>query len=173
MSEFVKSSSAVELAKEQESHQETDSRQRSDQRYQALIQATSQAVWLWDPQGIESDFRGSKRWWEQLTGQTEQEQNATESSWLDVVHPEDRETADRIWKTSISTGTIYDSEYRVRGRNGDWRYIKVRGVPIRNPDQSIREWVGTLDDVTEHREAAKENERLLQMAELKRRDSRN
>lgn len=134
---------------------------RSEERYRALVEAASQAVWSWSPAANTGDFSATHRWWEELTGQSPEEQRANDNGWLNVVHPDDRATAATAWSTSIITGIPYEVEYRVQARTGGWRYIRARGVPIRGPDGQVREWVGTLDDVTGQR-AAEEAARLTE-----------
>ncbi|WP_162672245.1 PAS domain S-box protein [Gemmata massiliana] len=129
---------------------------RSEARYRALVEASSQAVWSWSPQEANGDFEGTMRWWADVTGQSVEEQGRTGTAWLDVVHPDDRAAAGTAWGTAIATGTPYEVEYRVRGREGGWRYIKARGVPIPGPGGPPREWVGTLNDVTDQRRAEAE-----------------
>ncbi len=46
-----------------------------------------------------------------------------------------------------------DTEYRVRHINSDWRWMKVRAVPVLNPDGTVREWVGMNSDITERKQA--------------------
>ncbi len=124
---------------------------RSEQRYRALIEATSQAVWSWSPEGANREFESTQKWWEEITGQTPEEQSGIHSAWLEAVHPEDREAAGAAWGKALTMGTLYEMEYRVRARDGGWRHIHARGVPIFGADGSVREWVGTLNDVTDSR----------------------
>ncbi len=140
---------------------------RSEARYRALAEASSQAVWGWSPDGSSGDFSATQAWWAELTGQTPEEQSDKTTGWLAVVHPDDREAAGSAWETSLATGRPYDVEYRVTARAGGWRHVRARGVPVRVPDGAILEWVGTLDDVTERRvaEAARrEGEERLRLA---------
>jgi PAS domain S-box-containing protein len=125
----------------------------SEARYRALVEATSQAVWSWNPSGDPGDFALSQQWWSDLTGQTPTEQNSDANNWLNAVHPDDRGRVAAAWATSVNTGALYDAEYRVRAKAGGWRHIHARGVPVREADGAIREWIGTMDDVTEQREA--------------------
>lgn len=141
----------------------------SDKRYRALIEATSQVVWSWSPHGGKNDFERSQKWWEELTGQSIDEQSASGESWLDVVHPDDRTAAAEAWATAISTGARYDSKYRVRGRKNNWRQVRARGVPVCGADGVVTEWIGTLEDVTDQYEHLIERERLLAEAEAERR----
>ena len=144
-----------------------DALRRSEARYRALAEASSQAVWSWSPGGVNADFQNTMRWWEEVTGQTVEEQGRRHDSWLDVVHPDDRDAAGKAWGTALATGSPYDVEYRVRAKEGGWRHVKARGVPIPGPDGTALEWVGTLQDVTEPRRAdaaRREGEERLRLA---------
>jgi PAS domain S-box-containing protein len=100
-----------------------DTLRGSEERYRALVEATSQAVWSWSPDGANGDFERTQQWWEEVTGQTPEQQRGSHTAWLDVVHPEDREAAGAEWRTALATGVPYDVGYRVRARDGGWRHI--------------------------------------------------
>ena len=134
--------------------QTEDALRRSEERYRALAQASNQAVWSWDPETGAGNFDETQRWWEEITGQSPADQAGV--GWLDVVHPDDYEKAQANWTTSMTTGAVYDSEYRVRSLAGGFRYIRATGVPVREPDGKVREWIGAMTDVTVAREAERE-----------------
>jgi PAS domain S-box-containing protein len=129
---------------------------RSEERYRALVEATGQAVWSWSADGTAGDLSRAEKWWEEVTGQTREEQRENPGAWLEVVHPEDREAARAARETALDQGKRYDIEYRVRARSGGCRHIHARGIPIRTAEGSVREWVGTLDDVTDRRRSVVE-----------------
>ena len=101
--------------------QSEDALRRSEARYRALVEASSQAVWSWSPGGVNVDFQNTMRWWEQVTGQSIAEQHSTDTAWLDMVHPDDRDVAGTAWDSARVTGVAYDVEYRVRAKEGGWR----------------------------------------------------
>ncbi|HEY9404448.1 MAG TPA: PAS domain S-box protein [Pyrinomonadaceae bacterium] len=123
-------------------------------RYRSLVNATSQVVWTTDAGGGVEDIPA----WRAMTGQTKEEVNG--SGWLAAVHPEDRERAAALWRRAVETCSIYTTEYRVRQRDGRYRDFGVRGVPVIAEDGNLREWVGTLTDVTE-RKRQEETQRFL------------
>ena len=144
---------------------------RSEARYRALAEATSQAVWFWDPATGGGQFETTQRWWEEITGQTPEEQQG--EGWLERVHPEDRERARAAWTTSMTAGVPYQVEYRILDRAGGARSVLSRAVSVRGPDGEIREWVGSLSDVTEqrreeaaHRESAERLSLAMSAADL-------
>ena len=84
--------------------------------------------------------------------------------WLETLHPDDREPTRKFWLDSVAEHHPYDIEYRVRRRDGEYRWFKTRGVPIRDSDGTIIKWFGTGTDITELREtqeALRERERQL------------
>jgi PAS domain S-box-containing protein len=142
---------------------------RSDQRFKALVEAIGQVVWSWSTDGKANDFDASRRWWEELTGQSAADQAASSDSWLDMVHPDDRAVAASAWNNAKNSSTTYDHEYRVTSRHGGWRHVRARGVPILAPEGNAQEWVGTLEDITDERRAKSERDRLLAEADAERR----
>jgi PAS domain S-box-containing protein len=120
----------------------------SEARYQALVEAVCDDVLTlgpWDGRGASEEIL---RWWERLTGQT-REMQAREGSWLEAVHPEDRERVRAAWAESATSGGPYYIEYRIRGRQGGYRHILVRGVPVRQPHGNPGEYAGMLADITD------------------------
>jgi two-component system NtrC family sensor kinase len=114
----------------------------SEQRYRSLIQATSQLIWTADPQGRTIVDLPE---WRAYTGQSIAE--IMGYGWLDAVHPEDQEPARRAWVHAILNQSPYENVFRVRSYTGDYRYFISRGVPLLNPDGTIREWIGTCNDI--------------------------
>jgi PAS domain S-box-containing protein len=143
-----------------ERRQAEEALRASEERYRALVKATSQVVWSLNPSALSGDFANVQLWWERVTGQTLEEQRQSALAWLDVVHPDDLDRVSTAWTESLKTGTAYDLEYRVRGRTGGWRIIHARGIPVPAAMGESREWVGTLDDITEVRQAEETRERL-------------
>ena len=123
---------------------------QSEQRYRALVTASAQHVWRTNEQG-ESLFVNAA--WLELTGQNEHETHGF--GWTDVLRPDDRTLCQQLWKQALLTKSLYESEFRVRTREGEYRVFESRGVPILDPDGRVREWVGTNTDVTERKKAEK------------------
>jgi PAS domain S-box-containing protein len=123
--------------------------QHSREKYRALVIATTQVVWTSDAQGRVTSATES---WQALFGQTEEEFKGW--GWLNVIHPDEREEVRRRWNQAVATSSFYESEQRMRVVDGRYRDFLVRGVPVREADGSIREWVGTCTDITERKQAA-------------------
>jgi PAS domain S-box-containing protein len=67
--------------------------------------------------------------------------------WLDFVHSEDQERSMGQWMHCVQSGESYESEYRIRGKNGFYRWFRARAVPIRDLEGNILKWYGTCSDV--------------------------
>ena len=97
--------------------------------------------------------------WAEYTGQPEEEHRGW--GWLEMVDPQDRAAARRIWEEAHGQGSAVDAEYRVHhAASGRYRWVHESGVPLKNPNGSIREWVGAVTDIHERRQA-EERQRLL------------
>jgi PAS domain S-box-containing protein len=114
-------------------------RARTQERYRALVEASSVMVWTADPTGAVADMPR----WRELTGQTVDEVRGL--GWLDAIHPADRAGVRERWSATIASGGVFDTEYRLRLRDGGHRWFHSRAVPILQ-DGRLVEWVGVLDD---------------------------
>src|SRR5262245_23703331 len=120
---------------------------KSEERYRALVSASSQDVWRTNERG-EAFFVTTA--WKEMTGQSLDEIKGF--GWLDAVHPEDRPGCIAAWKKAEQERSWYENEFRVRARDGTYRTFQCRGVPILRDDGSIREWVGANTDITEKKQ---------------------
>ncbi len=68
-------------------------------------------------------------------------------TWLDYVHPDDVERSKAGWIQSVQAGAQYESEYRMRSKDGSYRWFRSRAVPIRDPEGKIVKWYGTCSDI--------------------------
>jgi PAS domain S-box-containing protein len=120
----------------------------SEQRWRSLTEALPQLVWSATPDGA-CDYFSSQ--WTAHTGVAEGELLGWQ--WLSTLHPEDREPTRQVWLGAAAGRHPYDVEYRVRHRDGEYRWFKTRGVPIRDDSGNIVKWFGTCTDITDLRQA--------------------
>ncbi|BAY22575.1 PAS/PAC sensor hybrid histidine kinase [Calothrix sp. NIES-2100] len=133
--------------------------QRLKERYSSLVKATSQIVWGATPEGL--GISSEMVTWMAYTGQTEAEVGGW--GWIEPVHPDDRAHSFDAWSTAVANRGLYETEYRLRGKDGIYRYFSVCGAPVLEADGSIREWIGTCTDIHDRKLAEAENQRLLDM----------
>jgi PAS domain S-box-containing protein len=73
--------------------------------------------------------------------------SASGSGWLNYLHEEDSERSLARWMESVRSGENYEAEYRLRGRDGNYRWFRARAVPIHDQDGQILRWYGSCSDI--------------------------
>jgi PAS domain S-box-containing protein len=146
-----------------ERKQAEDSEKRAEQalrqselRWRTMAEALPNLLWTGLPDG-QCDWLSSQ--WGKYIGIPEQE--LLGFNWLErVIHPDDRERTAAAWKAACADRADYDLEYRIRRYDGEYRWFKTRGVPIRDERNKIIYWFGTCTDIEDIRQA-EQRERIL------------
>jgi PAS domain S-box-containing protein len=81
-----------------------------------------------------------------------------------AVHPEDLARFMDEWRAALADGRPLETEARLRRADGDYRWLLIRAVPLRDEVGKIVKWYGTSTDI-EDRKRAEETVRKAQ-AEL-------
>ncbi|HEY9630471.1 MAG TPA: PAS domain S-box protein [Coleofasciculaceae cyanobacterium] len=120
----------------------------SEERYRSLVEATTDSIWLTDAQG---NVLKTASLWTNLTGQLLDENSKWD--YLKTIHPDDRDRMIQVYSHCLATGDPYEIEYRVLSQSGECYWLAAKAVPVYNHDGSIREWIGTFNNITERRTA--------------------
>jgi PAS domain S-box-containing protein len=137
----------------------------SELRQSTLIGGIPQLVWR-------SRDNGEGTWvspqWTAFTGQ--EADAAVGLGWLDVVHPEDRESTLQAWAKADAADRV-EVEHRIRAA-ADGRYVwhSTRSAPLRDAAGRVIEWLGTTTDIQQMKELQSRQDVL--MAELEEADRR-
>lgn len=121
---------------------------RSEERFRSLVMATAQIVWTADPPGRLLTISEAGL---EFSGMSLAE--LQEVGWTDLLHPHDQQRTMLRWAEALAGGTMYEGECRLRRHDGVYRDFRMRVVPVREADGSIREWMGQCRDVTERKQA--------------------
>src|SRR5712692_2721208 len=73
--------------------------------------------------------------------------------WGSLVHPDDLARYVEEWHAAVANGEPMESEARVRRMDGDYRWLLIRNVPLRNELGNIVNWYGTAIDIEERHRA--------------------
>jgi PAS domain S-box-containing protein len=131
----------------------------SEERYRSLIMATAGIVWTTDAAGqVIEDQPG----WRAFTGQTSEEIQG--AGWLAAVDPDSRQEAVSVWARAAARGSFYQTEWRLRRRDGEYRWFSIHAAPVRSADGALREWIGCNIDITDHKQCDEELSRLQAQA---------
>ncbi len=116
----------------------------SEARLRTLTEAIPQLIWTCAPDGACTYLSPQ---WHSHTGAGEPAHLG--HAWLEVVHPEDRLRVVADWERSLQSGEVYDTETRIRGADGGYRWFKQRAVPLVGPHGTVEQWFGTSTDITD------------------------
>jgi PAS domain S-box-containing protein len=73
--------------------------------------------------------------------------------WDSLVHPDDVTRVVGEWAAAVATGEPMESEARLRRMDGDYRWLLIRNVPLRDKLGNIASWYGTAIDIEERHRA--------------------
>ena len=88
--------------------------------------------------------------------------------WGALVHSDDLARLVGEWQAAVATGEPLESEARLRRMDGNYRWLLIRNVPLRDKLGNIVSWYGTAIDIEErHRaeEALRRSESYLMEAQ--------
>jgi PAS domain S-box-containing protein len=151
---------AIDHARTAANFRERDAEFREVQaRAQQLIDGIATTIWESPPDGMITTDSPS---WRAYTGQSYAEYRGL--GWLDVLHPDDRAGTMRIWLEALRRCEPIDLEYRLRGRDGAYRWMNARAIPLRDATGAIQKWLGMNIDIDVRKqleEAVLDNERRM------------
>ena len=123
-------------------------RKQAEQRFRTLTELAPAIVWFGNPDGSLSYL--NDRWFE-YTAQARE--RALPDGWADVVHPDDLPNLLRVWEDARSGGVLYDTEARLRRRDGAYRWFLIRAEPLRDEAGEVVGWLGSDNDIQDRKEA--------------------
>ena len=122
----------------------------SEERYRLLNLATKDAVWDWD-------IRKNTVWWnesvQRLFGYTAEEVSDAYDWWVERLHPEDRERVHQSLQAAAADAVSWREDYRFRRRDGSYADILDRGHVMRDASGATVRMIGTMQDITELKQA--------------------
>jgi diguanylate cyclase (GGDEF)-like protein/PAS domain S-box-containing protein len=127
--------------------------------FQTMADAIPEIIWTADPNGMDDFF--NQRCFD-YTGLTIEQLRG--ASWQAIIHPDDLEGCLAKWTNALQTGDPYDVEYRLRGKDGGFRWFLGRANPVRDAEGEVVKWFGTCTDI----ESQKQNQQVLEQQILER-----
>ncbi|GAB1544845.1 hypothetical protein NUACC21_75210 [Scytonema sp. NUACC21] len=134
----------------------------SEEHFRQLADNITQVFWMTNAQKSKNLYLS--RAYEQIWGRSRERVYDRPSSYLDYVHPEDR---DRILDSlKRSSHGEFDHEYRIIRPDGQERWIRDRAFPIRNELGEVYRIAGIAEDITERRETEQRIKASLEEKEV-------
>jgi PAS domain S-box-containing protein len=142
--------------------------QESEHRFRRAMDATSDGIWEWN---VDTGSVYYSPAYFRMLGYQPGDFPSTYDSWLQLIHPDDCQRAFESNEACIRNDSPnINVEFRMRARDGSWRWILGRGVATRrNADGRALQMIGTHVDITERKEAEEKlresEERFREIAE--------
>jgi two-component system cell cycle sensor histidine kinase/response regulator CckA len=130
----------------------------SEERFRQMAENTRDVFWMRDLKSLDLIYLTPT--FERLWGQSIEEAYKETRSWLENVHPQDRDRIATAFEKQIQ-GEPTENEYRIVWPDGSIHWIRDRVFPIYDEAGEAYRLVGVVEDVTERKQAEEERERLL------------
>jgi PAS domain S-box-containing protein len=122
----------------------------SNERYDLITKATSDAIWDYDVINQHIYFNES---YTKYFGHKISEFDTSYDLWEKHIHPDDRERVINKINAAINGSVLHwEDEYRFITSNGDIAYVYDRGMILRNESGDPIRMIGSMQDVTKQKE---------------------
>ena len=96
----------------------------SERRFRAVANSAPIMIWMC---GVDRGCEFVNQRWLAFTGRTLEQELG--NGWLQSVHPEDVHRCEDVCGASFESREPFEMEYRVRRRDGEYRWVLDRGTP--------------------------------------------
>ncbi|WP_325063125.1 PAS domain S-box protein [Halovulum marinum] len=118
----------------------------SEARFRNIADHSPLMMWVTGPDGRCTYLNRS---WYEFTGQRREE--AEGFGWLTAVHPDDRDWSERRFREANSRQQAFRLEYRLRHRDGSYRWAIDAAAPRFGADGTFLGYVGSVLDIDAHK----------------------
>jgi PAS domain S-box-containing protein len=73
--------------------------------------------------------------------------------WTRLTHPQDLQEFLPNWRSAMASGEPFEREARVRRADGQYRWLLIRAVPLRDEQGNIADWYATSVDIEDRKRA--------------------
>ena len=133
-----------------EQRQAEESLRESDQRFRQLAENINEVFWITEPE--KSEMLYISPGYERIWGRSCASLYQSPDTWLEAIHPDDRENVLAAAMAKQTAGT-YDETYRIVRPDGELRWIHDRAYPVRDKQGVVYRMVGTAEDITDRKKA--------------------
>ncbi|MFZ4699350.1 MAG: PAS domain S-box protein [Candidatus Methylumidiphilus sp.] len=123
----------------------------NEERYGFALDATNDGIWDWNVNTNACYF--SPTYFKMLGYDPTAFGGNTSDSWINLLHPEERDRVAATARQRLETEGGYEIEFRMRAKNGDYKWILSRGKRVAMDEQGkTTRAVGTHTDITERKQ---------------------
>ncbi len=131
----------------------------SEERYALAARGANDGLWDWD---LDSNRIYYSPRWKAMLGYADEELGDSPEEWLSRIHRSDVERVRSAIRAHLEGGSSsFEMEYRIRCRDGGFRWMLSRGLAVRNAEGRAYRMAGSQTDITARKMA---EERLMHEA---------
>jgi len=129
------------------------------ERYTLAVRGAKDGLWDWK---LSEDRIHYSARWKAMLGFAEDELDDSSDAWFGRIHPSDVDDVTRALADHVN-GTVeaFEAEYRMRHRDGSWRWMLSRGLALRDGQGQAHRIAGSQTDITARKQV---EQRLLHHA---------
>lgn len=121
----------------------------SRERYRLALAGANDGIWDWDLE--RGRFFVSERW-EAMLGLPAGEFGGELEDWLALVHSADRDKLVAGLQAHVRGEQAgFDHEHRMLHADGAWRWVRTRGLGVRDVQGQVRRMAGSQSDISQRR----------------------
>ncbi|SDP68439.1 PAS domain S-box-containing protein/diguanylate cyclase (GGDEF) domain-containing protein [Ralstonia sp. 25mfcol4.1] len=132
-----------------DAHRTAEALSESEAHYRYAVELSPEIPWTADKQGRITEA-GPR--WAALTGMPVAE--ALGDGWARCVHPDDLPRVSETWSNAVASHRGVDMEYRVKLRDGSYRWFRARAAARTDDNENVIRWYGTLEDIDDRKSAS-------------------
>ena len=123
-------------------------RKESEERFRLVANTAPVLIWM---SGTDKFFNYFNNPWLDFTGRTLEQELG--NGWAEGVHSEDLAECLKTYSDAFDKREQFDMEYRLRRKDGEYRWVLDIGVPRFSAEGSFAGYIGSCIDVTERKRA--------------------
>ncbi len=132
---------------------------KEKERYELAVQASADGIWEWNI--FDESFNISDHFVKQFGYDSSEGFDNTESIFK-IIHPDDLERIKRAIDHHLIRKTPYDVQFRLRHRNGTYRWQRAKGEAVWNKSAEPAHMRGSVSDIHEIKLLTQELQRRTQ-----------
>jgi diguanylate cyclase (GGDEF)-like protein/PAS domain S-box-containing protein len=135
----------------------------SEHRFRQITENIREVFWLTNCEKTEMCYISPA--YESIWGRSCADLYDNPKSWLDAIHPADRERVVAAAHTQQTSGA-YDEEYRIVRPDGSVRWVHDRAFPVTDETGAIYRIAGIAEDITERKQLEREAQQKARLTEM-------